>query len=122
MRKLTEQELHNLAMNIVGKELERHGFEFLAVNSKPKKNPQFVCLKEKKTHFIVVRAVPYPEDPLAPDLKLLTKVKDHAEKFEAESYYAGVGLYNADNKEEAVLLDQPYEINFKGMIPIQEFL
>ena len=54
-------------MNIVGKELERHGFEFLAVNSKPKKNPQFVCLKEKKTHFIVVRAVPYPEDPLAPD-------------------------------------------------------
>lgn len=78
--------------------------------------------KEKKTHFIVVRAVPYPEDPLAPDLKLLTKVKDHAEKFEAESYYAGVGLYNAEDKEEAVLLDQPYEINFKGMIPIQEFL
>lgn len=109
-------------MNIVGKELERNGFEFLAVNSKPKKNPQFVCLKEKKTHFIVVRAVPYPEDPLAPDLKLLNKVKDHAEKFEATSFYAGVGLYNADDKAEAVLLNQPYEINFKGMIPIQEFL
>jgi len=31
MEKLTKQELHNLAMNIVGKELEEKGYEFLAV-------------------------------------------------------------------------------------------
>ena len=37
MRPLTEQELRNLAMNIVGRELEAEGFEFMAVNSKPKK-------------------------------------------------------------------------------------
>jgi hypothetical protein len=45
MRALTEQELHNLAMNIVGKQLQAEGYEFMGVNSKPKKNPQFVCLK-----------------------------------------------------------------------------
>ena len=46
MQALTEQELHNLAMNIVGRELEADGYEFMGVNSKPGKNPQFVCLKE----------------------------------------------------------------------------
>ena len=41
---LTEQDLHNLAMNHVGKELEQRGFEFIAINSKLKKHPQFVCI------------------------------------------------------------------------------
>ncbi|MDX1327302.1 MAG: Na(+)-translocating NADH-quinone reductase subunit F, partial [Arenibacter sp.] len=58
---LTEQELHNLAMNIVGKQLEADGFEFMGVNSKPKRNPQFVCLKDKKLFFIVVRSVLHPQ-------------------------------------------------------------
>ena len=43
-RKLTDQELHNLAMNTVGRQLEASGYEFMTINSKPKKNPQFVCL------------------------------------------------------------------------------
>ena len=30
---LTEQELHNLAMNHVGKDLEQRGFEFIAIKS-----------------------------------------------------------------------------------------
>ena len=51
MQPLTAQELHNLAMNIVGRQLEEAGFEFMGVNSKPKRNPQFVCLKEKQLHF-----------------------------------------------------------------------
>ncbi|NNE76647.1 MAG: Na(+)-translocating NADH-quinone reductase subunit F, partial [Pricia sp.] len=60
---LTEQELHNLAMNIVGRQLESEGYEFMGVNSKPKKNPQFVCLKDKQLHFIVVRHISHPNDP-----------------------------------------------------------
>ena len=48
---LTEQELHNLAMNIVGEDLKSQGFEFMAVNSKLKKDPQFVALKDKKITF-----------------------------------------------------------------------
>ena len=31
---LTKQELHNLAMNHVGQDLEQRGFEFIAVNSR----------------------------------------------------------------------------------------
>ena len=51
---LTKQELHNLAMNHVGKDLESRGFEFVAVNSKLKKHPQFVCIDKKGNWFFVI--------------------------------------------------------------------
>nr|WP_299385243.1 Na(+)-translocating NADH-quinone reductase subunit F [Allomuricauda sp.] len=115
---LTAQELHNLAMNIVGRELEADGFEFMAVNSKPMKNPQYVCLKEKILHFIVVRNVEYPNNPGEYDLELMQKVKDHADKFEARTYYAGVGLSNAKNQQLPVYLDEEYLVNYQGLIEI----
>ena len=49
---LTEQELHNLAMNIVGEALQELGWEFLLVNSDRKKNPQFVCIDPKGRRVI----------------------------------------------------------------------
>ena len=61
---LSNQELHNLAMNHVGKDLERRGFEFVAINSRLKKHPQFVCIdKYSKYYFVIVRAVILPENP-----------------------------------------------------------
>lgn len=117
-RELTAQELHNLAMNIVGKELESNGFEFMAVNSKPKKNPQFVCLKEKLLHFIIVRNVVFPNDPKAYDVELMDKVKKHADKFEAKTYYAGVGLSNAEDQTLPVYLDEAYIVDYDGLIQL----
>ena len=60
---LRQEDIHKLAMKEVGDFLTREGFEFLAVNSKPKKDPQFVCIKNQKLHFIVVRGSLYPENP-----------------------------------------------------------
>lgn len=48
---LSKQELHNLAMNIVGKDLEDEGYEFLGIKSELKTNPQFVALKEKSSIY-----------------------------------------------------------------------
>ena len=45
MQILTAQELHNLAMNIVGQKLEEMGYEFQAINSTLKRHPQFVLFK-----------------------------------------------------------------------------
>ena len=115
---LTEQELHNLAMNIVGKQLEAEGFEFMGVNSKPKKNPQFVCLKDKKLHFVVVRYISYPDNPKDYDTVLLEKIKKHAEKFEGNAYYAGVGLSNAQDPELPVRLDEDYVVDYEGLLKI----
>ena len=118
MQVLTEQELHNLAMNIVGRQLEAEGYEFMGVNSKPKKNPQFVCLKEKQLHFIVVRSISYPNNPTEYDEVLLRKVKEHALKHEARTYYAGVGLSNAKDQNLPVYLNESYIVDYDGLIEI----
>ncbi len=118
MKALTEQELHNLAMNIVGKELESQGYEFMGVNSKLKRNPQFVCLKEKDLHFVVVRSVTYPEDPGNFDSILMAKIKEHALKHDARTYFAGVGLSNAADRTKPVYLNEDYIVEYEGLIEI----
>ncbi|WP_422859215.1 Na(+)-translocating NADH-quinone reductase subunit F [Flagellimonas sp. S174] len=116
---LTEQELHNLAMNIVGRQLEADGFEFMAINSKLQKNPQYVCLKEKILHFIVVRNISYPENPMVYDKGLMEKMKNHADKFEAKTYFAGVGLSNASDQNLPVYLNEEYVVEYQGLIEIE---
>src|SRR5690554_712463 len=118
-RELTEQELHNLAMNLVGRELEADGFEFMGINSTMGKNPQYVCLKEKALHFIVVRPVAFPRNPLDYEEKLMQKVKEHAKKFNAKCFYAGVGLSNAADRELPVELDQEYIVDYQGLIEVK---
>ena len=117
---LTEQELHNLAMNIVGRQLEKEGYDFMGVNSKLKKNPQFVCLKDKKLHFIVVRSVVFPKNPKDYDKPLMKKMKDHADKQDARTYYAGVGLSNAANQNLPVFLNEAYVVDYDGLIEITD--
>ncbi|MBT8185591.1 MAG: Na(+)-translocating NADH-quinone reductase subunit F [Eudoraea sp.] len=118
MQELTVQELHNLAMNIVGRRLEEEGYEFMGVNSKLKKNPQFVCLKEKQLHFIIVRNIVYPNDPTVYDKNVIEQVKAHALKHEARTYYAGVGLYNAEDRTLPVYLNESYIVDYNGLIEL----
>jgi hypothetical protein len=105
-------------MNIVGRQLEAEGYEFMGVNSTLKKNPQFVCLKDKLLHFIVVRNISYPNDPALYDQHLLKKIKDHALKHEAKAYYAGVGLYNAADQNLPVYLNESYIVDYGGLMEI----
>jgi len=118
---LSEQELHNLAMNIVGKQLEESGHEFLAVNSELKKNPQFVCIKDKKMSFVVVKSIEYPGDPK--DIEFfrsdLNKMRDHALKFDAKTFYAPVGLVNAKDYNLPVYLNEEYVVDYDGLIEIK---
>lgn len=117
---LSEQELHNLAMNIVGKQLEADGYEFLAVNSKLKKNPQFVCIRDKKTIFVVVKVISYPGDPQELEFYNtdLQKMKTHAEHFEAKTFYAPVGLVNGADYNLPVYLNEEYIVDFDELIEI----
>ena len=114
-KSLTEQELHNLAMNIVGKDLEDQGYEFMGVNSKLKKDPQFVALKNKDLHFVIVRAVSYPKDANVYDPVLMSTIKNHAEKFEAKTYYAGVGLGHGTDYAKPVVKDEDYTMVYNGI-------
>ena len=113
---LTKQELHNLAMNHVGKELEQRGFEFIAINSKLKKHPQFVCIdKTNQYFFVIVRAVVLPENPNNFDVVWMESFKKHAREKEAKVLYAGVGLGNPKDEKLPIYLNEDYLIEYNGI-------
>lgn len=112
---LSKQELHNLAMNIVGKQLEEDGFEFLGVNSQLKRDPQFVALRDKKLHFIIVRAVSYPQEANVYDPVFMQTIKEHASNFEARTFYAGVGLGHGGDYGKPVIKGEEYTLVYNGL-------
>lgn len=102
-------------MNEVGKDLEKKGYEFLGVNSEFKKDPQFVALKHKKISFVIVRAVTYPDNPTDYDVVFMESMKEHAAKFKAKTYFAGVGIANKEDYELPVTSEEDCVINYKGL-------
>ena len=117
---LTHQELHNLAMNHVGKDLEKRGFEFVAINSKLKKHPQFVCIdKNNQYFFVIVRAVILPKNPNNYDIVWMETFKNHARQKEAKVLYAGVGLSNPDGNDLPIYLNEEYLIEYNGIQVIE---
>lgn len=114
-KELTKQELHNLAMNIVGEDMKSQGFEFLGVNSKIGKDPQFVGLKNKDLHFVIVRQVSHPQDAHVYDPVFMQTIKEHANKFEAKTYYAGVGLGHGKDYGKPVIKGEEYTQVYKGL-------
>ena len=117
---LTRQELHNLAMNHVGKELEQRGFEFIAVNSKLKKHPQFVCIdKNNQYYFVIVRAVILPDNPNNYDIVWMETFKKHAYEKDAKVLYAGVGLGNPNGEGLPIYLYEDYLMEYNGIQVIE---
>ena len=113
--KPSNQELHQLAMKTVGDDLIAKGYEFVAVNSELKKDPQFVCKKGDQLVFVMVKACIYPSNPKDYDSDLIEKIKVHASKFEAVVRFAGVGFARADNYDLPLVKSKPYAINYEGL-------
>ena len=115
-RPLTSQELHNLAMNIVGKDLEAKGFEFIAINSKLRKTPQFVCVdKKNQRYFVIVKAVQVSNLAIEYDVIWMETFKLHAQKNDAKVIFAGVGLADKKNKQLPLFLNEAYLIQYEGL-------
>ena len=112
---LKESEIHQLAMKEVGDHLSNDGYDFLAVNSQLKKDPQFVCLKDQKLYFIVVRGCLYPDNPKKFDSQMMERVKNHGIKYKAITYFAGVGFANAQDYEMPLTKNDSYAVNFDGL-------
>lgn len=102
-------------MNLIGKELEKMNYEFLAVNSKIYKHPQFICVdNQKKKIFVLVKAISYPDNPELYDEIWVQSFLVHAQKHKAKVLYAGVGLANAQNPEKPLGKNDNFIVNFKG--------
>ncbi len=119
---LTAQELHNLAMNIVGKKLQEMGYEFVAINSQLKKHPQFVLHKKgEPTVFVLVKATKNIQNPQEEyDVLWMETFKEHAKKQHAKVWFAGVGLANSESVELPIFKDQPYYVAFEDFVKILE--
>ena len=112
---LTELEIHHLGMNYIGEILENDGFEFLAINSKLKKHPQFVCFKKgEHTLFVLVKTVLFPRDPDLYDQRLIEKVKQRAKESDARVWFVGVGLSHAKDVTKKLLKGNSYKIKSSG--------
>ncbi len=115
-QELSKQELHYLAMNIVGKDLEKRGFEFIAIESKLKKQPQFVCVdKNNQRYFVIVKAIILPKNPNNFDVIWMETFKVHAQKYDAKVLYAGVGLANTDDETKPLIKDKEYLLQYGGI-------
>ena len=119
MQVLTKQELHNLAMNIIGKKLEKMGYEFQAINSQLKRHPQFVLFKKGEAPiFVLVKASNNIQNPEEYVVLWMETFKEHAKKQNAKVWFAGVGIANAESVENPVFKDQPYYVAFEDFIKI----
>ncbi|NOR28523.1 MAG: Na(+)-translocating NADH-quinone reductase subunit F [Lutibacter sp.] len=115
-RPLTDQEIHNLAMNIVGKDLEAKGYEFIAVNSQLKRNPQFVCIDKNNTRFfVIVKTTQVNDIPISYDAIWMETFKIHARKNNAKVVFAGVGIGHKDNKKAPPNLNEEYLLQYEGL-------
>ncbi|WP_053971416.1 hypothetical protein [Mangrovimonas sp. ST2L15] len=113
---LSKQEMHNLAMNHVGKDLEERGFEFIAVNSQLKRHPQFVCIdKNAQYYFVIVKVVLLPENPNNYDVVWMESFKKHARDKDAKVLFAGVGLGNPDGEDLPIYLNEEYLMEYNGI-------
>jgi len=115
-RSLTKQEVHNLAMNIVGKDLESKGFEFIAVNSQLKRNPQFVCVdKGNIRYFVIVKVGSISEFEMKFDVIWMETFKKHARSNDAKVIFAGVGIGSKEDKTRFPNLNEEYLLQYEGI-------
>lgn len=113
---LSDQELHNLAMNIVGKDLESRGFEFIAINSQLKRHPQYVCIdKNNQRYFVIVKAVSITGKPITFDVIWMETFKKHAQSQQAKVLFAGVGLGNVNDETLPPNLNEAYLQQYEGL-------
>ncbi len=113
---LTDQEMHYLGMNLVGKELEKRGFEFIAINSTLGKQPQFVCIDQNNNRFFVlVKVYKLPTLFKTHDPQFMAKFKEHAKEHNSKILFAGIGLSNPDGEELPIYKNKEYLIEFEGI-------
>ena len=114
LKRLTPQELHNLGMNIIGEKLQEKGYEFVAINSKLKKHPQFVLYKKgEPTIFVLVKVSSNIQQPETYDTIWMETFKEHAIQQNAKVWFAAIGLANAESVELPVFKDQSYYVAFE---------
>lgn len=119
---MTEADMLNFAMNIVKQyELDVNGFTIVAATDQPGQIPNFVCEKDDKEWFILVKCAIAPD---MPSMSIEEKIHmiEHAKKFGAEAYFAPVGIGSCDAvgfDASLALKNDAYYAKYNGLEKIQ---
>ncbi len=117
---LTEQDLLELAMSHVGKDLHDLGFQIIDINSTKKKQPQFICKDDNsQQYFVVVNAVKLPFNPNKYNVVWMELLKLQAKRNNAKVLYAGVGLGNAEDESLPIYMEQDYLLRYTGLQSVE---
>lgn len=115
---LSGREMLDFAMDIVYQhELVPKEYEIVDATNEPGKTPNFVCKKDDKLVFIVVKVDVYPDNPYL-SVEGKKRILEHARKFNAECYFAPVGLMSTDPARamaSLALKNDGYYTNYSGM-------
>lgn len=118
----TKEEIHYIGMNFIGEELQKLGYEFLGVNSKLQKHPQFVIFKSgEPITFVMVKTTIFPGNfDEIPEIS--EKVIHHAKTQDSSVWYAGIGLCHADDHTLPIQRGEAYKILFNGFQTLHTYV
>lgn len=119
---LEGQELLNFVMNAVKQfELDANGYKILAATDQLGQIPNFVCEKNGKKIFIIVKAAIAPDMPVM-SVEEKKHALEHASKFGAECFFAPVGIGSHDSERfeaSLALKNDGFYFNYQGLQKIE---
>ena len=117
---MTKSEMQDFGIEVVCNYLKKDGHEIVSVNTDIALNPQAVARKNGHLEFIIVRTACYPSKGQIESDEIALHCIEHAEKHKAICFFAGVGIANADGKNDAEMAvpvkGAGYYISFEGLL------
>ncbi len=124
MRVMSVEDIHFMGIKVVYSHLIDNGYDVLQVRKEIDIDPQILAKKENRFVLVVVKTAVYPKmGVLSPNVAV--KVQNLAIEKQALSYFASVGIANANGESDSEMampiLNGEYYINFNGLVPITIF-
>jgi len=121
---MSVEDIHFMGIKVVYSHLIDNGYDVLQVRKEIDIDPQILAKKENRFVLVVVKTAVYPKmGVLSPNVAV--KVQNLAIEKQALSYFASVGIANANGESDSEMampiLNGEYYINFNGLVPITIF-
>ena len=117
---MSPAEIHDFGIEVVFGQLQKDGYEVVAVNTELGSNPQIVARKDGQLHIVVVRTACYPnKGTIESDASALQCIA-HADAKGAICHFASVGIANSSGTTEAEMATPSkgagFFVSYEGMV------
>lgn len=115
---MTEQEVHELGIDVIYKYTQQEGYEIVAGSTELNQHPQLVLKKNGQLYFVMVKTGPGDGTHLTYDKDLALQVFNNAKPHNAKVLFAGVGLYCV-GYGFTLVRNQGYKVDFRGFEDVE---